>query len=72
MCARIWRSLADALYRHLPSGVGVKGNLHINKSELDEILHDGSQWALREGFARPRTSRTPKRAAAWPAPIRPR
>jgi tRNA-splicing ligase RtcB (3'-phosphate/5'-hydroxy nucleic acid ligase) len=44
--------LADALYRHLPSGVGVKGTLHINKSELDEILRDGSKWALREGFAR--------------------
>jgi tRNA-splicing ligase RtcB (3'-phosphate/5'-hydroxy nucleic acid ligase) len=45
--------LADALYRNLPSGVGVKGSLHVNKSELDEILKDGSRWALREGFARP-------------------
>jgi tRNA-splicing ligase RtcB (3'-phosphate/5'-hydroxy nucleic acid ligase) len=45
--------LADALYRHLPSGVGVKGSLHVNKTELDEILKDGSTWALREGFARP-------------------
>jgi tRNA-splicing ligase RtcB len=44
--------LADTLYRRLPSGVGVKGSLHVNKSELDEILKDGSQWALREGFAR--------------------
>jgi tRNA-splicing ligase RtcB (3'-phosphate/5'-hydroxy nucleic acid ligase) len=44
--------LADALYRHLPGGVGVKGSLHVNKSELDEILKDGSKWALREGFAR--------------------
>ncbi len=43
--------LADALYRYLPSGVGVKGNLHINKSELDAILQQGSQWAQREGFA---------------------
>jgi tRNA-splicing ligase RtcB len=45
-------SLADALYRHLPSGVGVKGSLHVNKTELDEILRDGSKWALREGYAR--------------------
>jgi tRNA-splicing ligase RtcB len=45
--------LADALYRHLPSGVGVKGHLHTNKTELDAILRDGSQWALREGYARP-------------------
>ena len=27
--------LADALYRYVPSGVGVKGNLHLNKTELD-------------------------------------
>ncbi len=45
--------LADALYHHLPSGVGVKGHLHTNKSELNGILADGSQWTLREGFARP-------------------
>ncbi len=44
--------LADALYHHLPSGVGVKGNLHTNKTELEHILADGSRWALREGFAR--------------------
>jgi tRNA-splicing ligase RtcB (3'-phosphate/5'-hydroxy nucleic acid ligase) len=44
--------LADALYRHLPSGVGVKGHLHTNKTELEGILRDGSQWAEREGYAR--------------------
>ena len=44
-------ALADALYRHVPSGVGVKGQLHINKAELDHILADGSQWAQREGYA---------------------
>ena len=44
--------LADALYRHVPSGVGVKGNLHLNKAELDHVLADGSRWALKEGFAR--------------------
>lgn len=45
--------LADALYRHLPSGVGVKGHLHTNRTELEGILRDGSQWAQREGYARP-------------------
>ncbi|OQA47169.1 MAG: RNA-splicing ligase RtcB [Chloroflexi bacterium ADurb.Bin325] len=46
-------ALADALYRHVPGGVGVKGQLHINKAELDRILADGSQWAQREGYATP-------------------
>lgn len=45
--------LTEALYRHLPSGVGVKGHLHVNKTELDAILAEGSKWALREGYARP-------------------
>ncbi len=45
------QALADALYRHVPSGVGVKGQLHINKAELDRILAEGSLWALREGYA---------------------
>ena len=49
---RIWSRLADALYRHVPSGVGVKGSLHLNKTELDQVLVDGSRWALKEGFAR--------------------
>jgi len=44
--------LADALYRFLPGGVGVKGRLHVNQAELDEILADGSCWAQREGYAR--------------------
>lgn len=43
--------LADALYQSVPSGVGVKGNLHTNRAELDRILAEGSQWALREGYA---------------------
>lgn len=45
------QSLADALYRYVPSGVGVKGQLHINRAELDRILADGSLWAMREGYA---------------------
>ncbi len=44
--------LADALYRRVPSGVGVKGNLHVNKAELETILAAGSRWALKEGYAR--------------------
>jgi tRNA-splicing ligase RtcB len=47
------RRLSEAMYRRLPSGVGVRGNLHINKAELESILARGSQWALREGYARP-------------------
>jgi len=45
------RELADSLYRNLPSGVGAKGQLHVNKAEMDRLLVDGSRWARREGYA---------------------
>jgi tRNA-splicing ligase RtcB len=65
--------LADALYKHLPSGLGVKGHLHINKSELDAILADGSKWALREGYARKEdvahTEESGRMAGADPAKV---
>ncbi len=44
--------LATALYAQVPSGVGVKGFLRLPTSELNEVLSDGSRWALRRGFAR--------------------
>ncbi|PKO21560.1 MAG: RNA-splicing ligase RtcB [Chloroflexi bacterium HGW-Chloroflexi-1] len=46
--------LADAFYRHVPSGLGTKGNLHLNQAEMDEILAKGSKWAQQEGYARPK------------------
>jgi tRNA-splicing ligase RtcB (3'-phosphate/5'-hydroxy nucleic acid ligase) len=65
--------LADALYRQIPSGVGVKGQLHINKSELDRILSEGSHWALREGYATrddvEHTEHTGKAPGADPAKV---
>ena len=46
-------ALADALYRHIPAGVGSKGLLNLNDQELDEMLAGGAQWALRLGYGTP-------------------
>ena len=43
----IKHSLADALYRHIPAGVGSRGLLNLNDQQLNEMLGDGAQWALR-------------------------
>jgi tRNA-splicing ligase RtcB (3'-phosphate/5'-hydroxy nucleic acid ligase) len=43
-------ALADALYRHIPAGVGSKGLLNLSNQELDEMLAGGAQWALRQGY----------------------
>ncbi|HVV46861.1 MAG TPA: RtcB family protein [Bryobacteraceae bacterium] len=46
----VQRSLADALYRHIPAGVGSRGLLELTDAELDAMLEDGAQWAVRRGY----------------------
>jgi tRNA-splicing ligase RtcB len=43
-------SLADALYRHIPAGVGSRGLLNLTDKQLDEMLEGGAQWAQRLGL----------------------
>jgi tRNA-splicing ligase RtcB len=43
--------LATLLNQYCPSGVGVKGVLHVNRLELDRLLRIGSRWALKNGYA---------------------
>ena len=43
--------LAVALNRHCPSGVGQGGHYRLNEKELDQVMRDGAQWALKKGFA---------------------
>lgn len=43
--------LARALYRNCPSGVGTKGHLRIAEKEFDQVLTQGSRWALKQGYA---------------------
>lgn len=43
--------LATALDHFCPSGVGVKGELHLMEAELDQVCRAGSKWALKKGLA---------------------
>jgi len=43
--------LAAALDRHCPSGVGKSGHHHLSHKELEQVLRNGAQWALKKGFA---------------------
>jgi len=42
--------LADALFRDIPAGVGEEGRLKLATHELDQIMVEGAQWAVRHGF----------------------
>jgi len=43
--------LVTLLNQYCPSGVGVKGVMHVNIPELDRLLRSGSRWALKNGYA---------------------
>src|SRR5499427_10716367 len=42
--------LADALFRHVPAGVGSRGKIKLNDAEMDEMLSGGASWAVGRGY----------------------
>jgi len=47
------RDLVDALYRHVPSGVGATGSVKLSAREVQKVLTQGSRWAVGQGFGTP-------------------
>ena len=47
------RPLVEALYRHVPCGVGSTGSVKLSAKEEKKVLMQGSQWAVRHGFGFP-------------------
>jgi tRNA-splicing ligase RtcB len=46
--------LATALYQNCPSGVGKGGStLKLSDKAFDRLLHQGAEWARKEGYATP-------------------
>jgi len=43
--------LANALNHYCPSGVGTKGHIRLEPAQLDEVCRQGSNWALKNGYA---------------------
>jgi tRNA-splicing ligase RtcB len=43
--------LATRLDQYCPSGVGKAGIVKVSVKELDDVLQDGSKWALKNGYA---------------------
>ena len=46
--------LVNELYASIPSGVGSKGKLRVSEKELDEVMVEGSRWAVEKGFGEDR------------------
>jgi len=42
--------LVDALYQHIPTGVGSTGKLRLTHSQEKEVLAKGAKWAVEKGY----------------------
>ncbi len=43
-------TLADALFEHIPAGVGSTGTISLSPEEMDAMLAGGARWAVERGF----------------------
>ena len=44
------KEIIHSLFRAVPSGVGRGSELRLDKKELDEVLVEGAQWAVKKGY----------------------
>jgi len=43
-------ALADALFTHVPAGLGSTGHIHLDEEEMTAMLHGGARWAIDRGW----------------------
>lgn len=44
------KELIDTLFRNVPSGVGSKGKIRLKEGQIDEVLENGAEWAVENGY----------------------
>src|ERR1044072_6825616 len=44
------KDLVNQLFASIPSGVGSEGTIKLNKSELDDLLIEGVDWAIEHNY----------------------
>jgi len=48
----VQRRLADALFTHIPAGVGSTGHIRLDAAAIDAMLTGGARWAVARGWGR--------------------
>lgn len=43
-------TLSKEMYAQIPSGMGKGGQIKLSVEELDEVLHNGAEWAVEKGY----------------------
>jgi tRNA-splicing ligase RtcB len=46
----VQQPLADALYAHVPAGLGSTGSLKLNATQMHAMLTGGARWAVERGY----------------------
>lgn len=44
------KELVNAFFRNVPSGVGSKGKIRLKEGQIDEVLDNGAEWAVENGY----------------------
>ena len=44
------QQLLDAIFTHVPPGVGRRSQVKVGTKELDDVLRDGAAWAVSRGY----------------------
>ncbi|NJE08790.1 RtcB family protein [Thermococcus sp. M39] len=44
------KQLVDTLFKNVPSGLGSKGKVRLQRIQLDDVLADGAKWAVDNGY----------------------
>ncbi|HPQ41450.1 MAG TPA: RtcB family protein, partial [bacterium] len=44
------RPLVEALFRHVPAGVGSAGKLHLKRQDIRNVMVTGARWAVESGY----------------------
>ncbi|HEU4366134.1 MAG TPA: RtcB family protein [Candidatus Krumholzibacteria bacterium] len=53
-CIRaVQETLADALFAHIPAGVGSHGKIHLDDAGMEAMLRGGAHWAVERGWGTP-------------------
>ncbi len=49
---KVKEKLADALFAHIPAGLGSKGQIKLRPAEMNAMLSGGAHWAIDQGYGR--------------------
>lgn len=44
------KDLIDAIFRNVPSGVGSSGKLCLSRQQLSQVMQQGANWAVKQGY----------------------